>query len=119
MNKGDACELLLKISNLEAENAQLKAELEKGKADFAWMEEVLQGETEELKAELAEARYMQENAESALNTHMEIHTRVVNELQAAQHERRGSLEQPHTLRSVPATTSSGTPFEVAKKEAGT
>lgn len=47
----------------------------------SWREEV-----GKLKAELAEARYLRENAESALNTHMEIHARVVNELRAALEE---------------------------------
>lgn len=54
----------IRIIQLEAENAQLKAALEKAMADYAWMEEVLQGEIEELKAELAQCQQRLEKWES-------------------------------------------------------
>lgn len=82
------------IGKLKAEVNQLKAELaqvsierddvrklyDAGKAAWDPVYQIVLTERDQLKAELAEARYMRENAESALNTHMEIHARVVNEL---------------------------------------
>lgn len=92
---------------LEAENAKLKAEVNQLKAELAQVSierdevrklydagkaawdpvyQIVLTERDHLKAELAEARYLRENAESALNTHMEIHARVVNELRTAVEE---------------------------------
>lgn len=74
------------VSVVEAENAQLKAELEQARADYeaaSHLAAITSQSWKACEAELAQARYLRENAESALNTHMEIHARVVNELRAA------------------------------------
>ena len=80
-------QLKAEVNQLKAELAQVSIERDEvrklydaGKAAWDPVYQIVLTERDHLKAELAEARYLRENAESALNTHMEIHARVVNEL---------------------------------------